>query len=90
MDVHDVGAYSSAGGADPRPFAAGMVTTVEPGLYFPLDAEGVPSALRGIGVRIEDDVLITDTGPEVLSAGLVKSVDDVEAACAEGSAGASG
>ena len=70
--------------------SAGMVTTVEPGLYFPLDAEGVPSALRGIGVRIEDDVLITDTGPEVLSAGLVKSVDDVEAACAEGSAGASG
>ena len=64
------------------------VTTVEPGLYFPPDTEEIPAALRGIGVRIEDDVLITDAGPEVLSVALPKSVDDVETACAEGAAGA--
>jgi Xaa-Pro aminopeptidase len=57
----------------------GMALTVEPGLYFKTDDELVPDHLRGIGVRIEDDILITDTGSENLSAGLPRTVADVEA-----------
>ena len=56
-----------------------MVITVEPGLYFKSDDELVPVELRGIGVRIEDDVLITADGHENLSAGLPRTVADVEA-----------
>jgi len=67
MDVHDAGRYELAGG--PRPLAAGMVTTIEPGLYIPETAESAPAELRGIGVRIEDDILVTPDGNEVLSAG---------------------
>jgi len=79
MDVHDVGAYTQGGSA--RPLATGMVITVEPGLYIARDAPDVPDALRGIGVRIEDDVLITDAGPDVLTASCPKERTDVEAAC---------
>ena len=86
MDVHDVGAYvhphtDAPHLPTPRPLAPGMVTTVEPGLYFAPDPDNddVPKHLRGIGVRIEDDVLITDQGPEVLTAALPKHVADVEA-----------
>lgn len=82
MDVHDVGAYTRGGVA--RPLAPGMVITVEPGLYIAADAPGVPDALRGIGVRIEDDVLITDLAHEVLTAACPTSIPDVEAACREG------
>jgi Xaa-Pro aminopeptidase len=57
----------------------GMVITVEPGLYFKAEDELVPSALRGIGVRIEDDILITADGNENLSAMLPRSAADVEA-----------
>ena len=57
----------------------GMVLTVEPGLYFKGDDELVPQELRGIGVRIEDDILITADGNENLSAGLPRSADDVQA-----------
>ena len=60
-----------------------MVFTVEPGLYVPADAEDVPALLRGIGIRIEDDVLITESGCDVLTAGTPKTVDEVERACAE-------
>jgi Xaa-Pro aminopeptidase len=60
------------------PLQAGMVLTVEPGLYFQADDQTVPKALRGIGVRIEDDVLITATGPRVLSANIPKTVSGVE------------
>ena len=56
-----------------------MVLTVEPGLYFKPDDELVPAALRGIGVRIEDDIVITATGNENLSAALPRSSADVEA-----------
>lgn len=77
MDVHDVGRYNLDGA--PRPLLAGMVTTIEPGIYIAPDAEDAPEALRGIGVRIEDDVLITEGAPEVLTADCVKSIDDVEA-----------
>ena len=79
MDVHDVGAYTRGG--TPRPLEPGMVITVEPGLYIAADATGVPDRLRGIGVRIEDDVLITADGCENLTAACPKEVADVEAIC---------
>ena len=77
LDVHDVGAYVVDG--KPRPLAAGICFTVEPGLYIAPDDERAPESLRGIGVRIEDDVLITPDGHENLSAALPKHPDDVEA-----------
>jgi Xaa-Pro aminopeptidase len=79
MDVHDVGAYMPEG--KHRPLEPGMIITVEPGLYIAADAAGVPDELRGIGVRIEDDVLVTADGPDVLTAAAPKTIDDVEAAC---------
>jgi Xaa-Pro aminopeptidase len=57
----------------------GMIFTIEPGLYFQPDDLLVPEELRGIGVRIEDDVLVTETGVENLSAALPRSADDIEA-----------
>jgi Xaa-Pro aminopeptidase len=79
MDVHDVGAYTAKGTA--RPLEPGMVITVEPGLYIGADLADAPAALRGIGVRIEDDVLITEREPEVLTAAAPKEIAEVEAAC---------
>ena len=76
LDVHDAGAYTRDGKA--RPLEPGMVITVEPGLYIAADAPEVPEALRGIGVRIEDDVVITAGAPEVLTAACPKSIDDLE------------
>jgi len=77
LDVHDAGAYQKDG--KPRPLEPGMVFTVEPGLYVPAREEKAPAHLRGIGVRIEDDVLVTDDGHENLTAAIPKTVDDVEA-----------
>ena len=68
LDVHDVGAYKS--GDAPTELLPGMVLTVEPGIYLAPDAEGVPEPLRGIGIRIEDDVLVTADGPRNLSGGI--------------------
>lgn len=68
LDVHDVGSYAVAGA--PRPLAPGMVLTIEPGLYIPAHDDDAPDHLRGIGVRLEDDVLVTADGAEVLSAAL--------------------
>lgn len=79
MDVHDVGMYFIEGKA--RPLAPGMVITVEPGIYINAAATEVPERYRGIGVRIEDDVLVTAEGPSVLSEAIPKTVDDVERAC---------
>jgi Xaa-Pro aminopeptidase len=79
MDVHDVGAYFVAGEA--RPLAPGMILTIEPGLYVPVDDEQAPAEMRGIGVRIEDDVLITADGHENLSAAVPKTIAEVEQAC---------
>jgi Xaa-Pro aminopeptidase len=78
IDVHDCArvrqqAYTRA------PLAAGMVLTVEPGLYFQPDDLTVPEELRGIGIRIEDDVLVTEDGCRVLSADLPTDADEVEA-----------
>ncbi len=77
LDVHDVGTYTENGEA--RQLEAGMVYTVEPGLYVAADDEEAPEAFRGIGVRIEDDVLITDSGHENLTHEIPKTTDDVEA-----------
>lgn len=77
LDVHDVGTY--AHGETPRKLEPGMVFTVEPGLYVREDDESAPEALRGIGVRIEDDVVITDAGHENLNTAIPKRIPDVEA-----------
>ncbi|MCO4762467.1 MAG: aminopeptidase P N-terminal domain-containing protein [Myxococcales bacterium] len=77
MDVHDVGLYSD--GSASRPLVAGMVTTIEPGIYVDIDDEQAPEAFRGIGIRIEDDILVTDGEPENLTAACVKAPDEVEA-----------
>ena len=76
MDVHDVGDYKVDGGW--RELEPGMCLTIEPGLYIP-PAEDIPEHLRGIGVRIEDDVHVTKEGREVLTADLAKEVADIEA-----------
>ena len=78
MDVHDVGAYFVGG--KPRPLEAGMVITVEPGIYIAHDAPVAPE-YRGIGVRIEDDVLVTNDRPVVLSEAIPKRVDEIERVC---------
>ncbi len=80
MDVHDVGDYL-VGGAS-RPLVPGMVLTVEPGLYVAEDDETAPAALRGVGIRIEDDILVTAGGNENLTAGVPKEIAEIEAACA--------
>jgi Xaa-Pro aminopeptidase len=77
LDVHDVGAYAYRAGA--RALEPGMVLTVEPGLYIPPDCARAPAELRGSGVRIEDDLLITETGCEVLTASLPVRADELAA-----------
>ncbi len=76
LDVHDVGTYGVRG--EPRRLEPGMVMTIEPGLYIPADATNAPGHLQGIGIRIEDDILITDHGAEVLSSALPTDPEDVE------------
>ena len=80
MDVHDVGHYYLDG--KHRPLEPGFVLTVEPGIYIATDAEDLDERWRGIGVRIEDDVLVTPGGADVLTDGIPKEIHDVEAACA--------
>jgi Xaa-Pro aminopeptidase len=58
-----------------------MVITVEPGLYVPADDDTAPLELRGMGIRIEDDVLVTQGAPEVLTAATPKTVEEIERAC---------
>jgi Xaa-Pro aminopeptidase len=82
MDVHDCGQAAPEAYAKGT-YAEGMVLTVEPGLYFQANDELVPEELRGIGIRIEDDVLITADGTRNLSSSLPRSADDVEAWFAE-------
>ena len=77
LDVHDAGTYSLD--KKPRNLEAGMAFTVEPGIYIAADAEDAPEHLRGIGVRIEDDVVITNAGHENLNAAIPKQIDEVEA-----------
>jgi Xaa-Pro aminopeptidase len=76
LDVHDAGSYRQSG--EPRRLEPGYVLTVEPGLYFPPDAADVPEELRGIGVRIEDDVLVTPGGGDVLTRMIPKRPADLD------------
>ena len=78
MDVHDAGPYKVAD--EWRRLAPGMVMTVEPGLYIAEDLEDVDTRYRGIGIRIEDDVLVTENGHEVLSARVPKTIEEIEGA----------
>ncbi|MEX1026172.1 MAG: aminopeptidase P N-terminal domain-containing protein [Planctomycetota bacterium] len=80
LDVHDQGTYFDSEG-NSRPLRPGMVLTVEPGLYVGPDDESVEARWRGIGVRIEDDVLVTESGQENLTASIPKEVEEVEAVC---------
>ncbi len=75
MDVHDVGDYKV--GDEWRFLESGMVTTVEPGIYIPANRK-TPARWRNIGIRIEDDVAVTNNGPDVLSKGLEKEPDEIE------------
>ena len=77
MDVHDVGDYKV--GEEWRVLEPGMVLTVEPGLYVPAGSKGVARKWWNIGVRIEDDVLVTRDGYDVLSKNVPKDVDEIEA-----------
>lgn len=79
LDVHDAGPYVVEGGS--RVLEPGVVLTIEPGIYVPPGDEQVPEAFRGLGVRIEDDVLVTVDAPEVLTSAVPKTVAAVEAAC---------
>ena len=76
LDVHDAGEYKRQG--DWRALAPGMTLTVEPGLYIRAE-DDVPERLRNIGIRIEDDVLVTDAGCEVITAEAPKAIADIEA-----------
>ena len=80
LDVHDAGRYfTDQATKNSRPFAPGMVLTVEPGLYIPPNDKSAPSKYRGIGVRIEDDVLVTKDGNLNLTAKVPKHPDEIEA-----------
>jgi Xaa-Pro aminopeptidase len=79
MDVHDVGAYFVDG--QPRPLVPGMVLTIEPGLYIPAGDPAAPEALRGVGIRIEDDVLVTAEGQVNLTEAVPKEIGEMEAVC---------
>ena len=80
LDVHDAGNYRGLDG-QPRRLDPGMVFTIEPGLYVAPDDDKAPPELRGLGIRIEDDILVTDSGHENLTAAIPRTVADVEAAC---------
>ena len=77
MDVHDVGDYKVGG--EWRVLEPGMAMTVEPGIYIAADNQDVAKKWRGIGVRIEDDVVVTRTGCEILTGGVPKTVAEIEA-----------
>jgi Xaa-Pro aminopeptidase len=85
MDVHDVGAYRDLTLADKpsRPLQAGMVLTVEPGIYV-RPSEGVPEAYWHIGIRIEDDVVVTEDGCRILTSAAPKAIDEIEALVGKG------
>ena len=82
LDVHDDTPYSTEQGVE-IPLSEGMVITIEPGLYLPKGDEMVPAKYQGIGVRIEDNIVVTSTGYLNLSSNIAKEIDEVEAICAQ-------
>ncbi|HEX8176608.1 MAG TPA: Xaa-Pro aminopeptidase [Pyrinomonadaceae bacterium] len=76
LDVHDVGRYQIDGQS--RPLEPGMVITIEPGIYIAADTKDIPEQYAGIGVRIEDDVLVTEQGHRVLTGKAPKEVSEIE------------
>lgn len=80
LDTHDVGLIKPAG--KERVLEPGMLLTIEPGLYFQTDRRNTPPRLRGIAVRIEDDVLVTEEGHEVLTVAIPKEIEEIEQLCA--------
>jgi Xaa-Pro aminopeptidase len=82
MDVHDVGSYFVYDGdgpkTKPRAMEPGAVLTVEPGIYVAKDSKVAPAEYLGVGVRIEDDVLVTATGHQNLTASIPKQPDELE------------
>ncbi|XP_028935212.1 xaa-Pro aminopeptidase 3 isoform X1 [Ornithorhynchus anatinus] len=80
LDVHDTPDVSRS-----LPLQPGMVITIEPGIYFPMDDPSVPERFRGIGVRIEDDVVVTQDLPLILSADCPKEMEHIEEICSRGS-----
>ncbi|MEZ5306389.1 MAG: aminopeptidase P N-terminal domain-containing protein [Pyrinomonadaceae bacterium] len=80
LDVHDAGRYFDDQQAkQSRAFAPGMVLTVEPGIYVPADDKKAPERFRGMGIRIEDDVLVTEDGNRNLTSKVPKEIDEIEA-----------
>jgi Xaa-Pro aminopeptidase len=80
LDVHDPVAYKDSDNSE-YAFEAGDILTIEPGLYLDASDERIPKAFRGIGIRIEDDILLTESGHENLSEAIAKEIDDVELMC---------
>ena len=78
LDVHDVGPYYARDTKQGRPLSPGVVITVEPGIYIAADTENIPEQYRGIGIRIEDDVLITEEGNRVLTSAAPKQIEEIE------------
>lgn len=87
IDVHDVGQLKLSED-DELPLKVGMILTVEPGIYIPADDDEAPAEMRGVGVRIEDDILVTQGGNENLTAQCPKSVDEIQALVGSGSSDA--
>jgi len=85
LDVHDAGRYFTDQAAkNSKAFAPGMVLTVEPGIYVPPDDKSAPAKYRGIGIRIEDDVVVTEDGNRNLTAKVPKAPDEIEALMQKG------
>jgi Xaa-Pro aminopeptidase len=82
LDVHDVGDYASKAG--PRVLEPGMVLTVEPGLYFPSNSRSPSHPYSGIGIRTEDDLLVTEDGAENLTGSLPVAPEELEALVGSG------
>ena len=76
LDVHDAGRYKINGQS--RPLETGMVLTVEPGLYIAPDDDSVDERWRGIGIRIEDNVIVTGEGHEVITQDVPKTIAEIE------------
>ena len=77
IDVHDIGYYEEGG--QPVPLAEGMMITIEPGLYVPFDDESAPEEMRGVGIRIEDDILVTSDEPDIMTKLVPKEISELEA-----------